>query len=223
DAVDPERVRRAERHRPGSGERTVAAVGNPRRDFVAPRERRAVDAAAGRALPFRFRRQPLGGAVLRAPPAVGLGVEPADADDRQIAGGERAFVPVARTIVSGRVDECGVLRAGHRIHRHLERIDVDAVHGTFVVLPGVAAHQERARGNRDESGGHRASVLMTRWRPYLRTNRSVNAGASALRIVRPRDTRYGYSSGRGRSMHPTIDRATSSAVCFGPIPEMRWP
>src|SRR5262245_52797144 len=158
------------------------------------------------------------------PRAVRGGVEPAHADDGPILARKRGLVPLARTLVSRVVEEPRVLAACDGIGRHLERVDVHAMHRTLVVLPGVAAHEERAGGDCDEVRNH-SSVegVTTRWRPYFRTNVSVNRGASALRMASPRDLPSGETSGRGRSTQATIARATCSTVCFGPSPEMRWP
>ena len=59
--------------------------------------------------------------------------------------------------------------------------------------------------------------------PYFRTRRSLKPGASALRMVSPRDFACGYTSATGLRMQRTTAAATVSALCFGPSPLTEWP
>src|SRR5215471_9219720 len=164
--------------------------------------------------------------VSAAPAAIRHCVVPAHAHYREIVRAEGRRAPVARMFVS-RVDEKrGVLEARYRKDRQMKRVHLHTVHRALVFLSRVAAHQKRAFRNRRETVEHHSPAgapSTTRCRPYFRTKRSVSPGATALRIARPREIPYGYTSGRGRFTQLTIARATSSTVCFGPRPLMRCP
>src|SRR5688500_5344523 len=126
DAEHPEPVRFAERDRPRTGQWAASFFGNPGRNLVSPWIPPALDAAARGALPLGLGWEPQGGPLidggrhagigLVAPAAIRLTVEPADADDREIAG-DREETPVARALVAGCAQKAGVLPARDRMDR----------------------------------------------------------------------------------------------------------
>ena len=159
DADHPEPVRLTECYRPWTGHRTASSVGTPDGNLISPRITATLDAAPRGALPLGLGRQAQelpfaaggtdAGIAFVAPAAIGLTVEPAHADDRQIVG-DCEQTPVARVFVTGRAQEPGVLPTSDGMNGHLERIHPHRMDGTCILRPILAAHLKPAFWNADE-------------------------------------------------------------------------
>ena len=150
----------------------------PVRLRVSPGIARALDAAARRAFPFRFRGQPRAG-----PRGERHGVVPAHADDRLVGLRELRSRPERGRRRAGRGDVPGELRIRDRRRRDHERVEPDAMHRALAGMAVVPSHRELSRG--DVNPAHRLIIMrcgqLARWTRRPRCGRAPSCRGSGQR------------------------------------------
>src|SRR5271168_358550 len=129
------------------------------RRLIAPRKLFLLHAAARRAFPFCFRRQTISSPASSAQPlAISHGIKPRRRHHRLLGLRKVRIAPVQRRAVFRCSQKSRVLRVRHLAFRHLKRIHPNLMHRPFVLLPGVAPHQEPPLGNRHHPRFDQATV-----------------------------------------------------------------
>lgn len=134
----------------GFGSRLPAdsVVGERFRRRVAPGEELFFHTAAGRVLPFCFRRKSEVASSYGTQPGAVVGrCEPGDTDDRLLRMREVGVTKERRRKLGLMVQENVVFGIRNLMGRELKGIDPDAVDGALIVLAGGGAHEENASGD----------------------------------------------------------------------------